>query len=90
MGQSLVSIRMDDNLKKQFDSICTELGLNMTSAVTIFAKKVVREKGIPFSVSFDPFYSDSNIREIHESLEQFKSCNTVSKTMSELEDMANE
>ena len=39
-----------------------ELGLSMSAAFTVFAKKVGREKRIPFEVSVDPFYSDSNIR----------------------------
>ena len=34
----------------------------MIAAFTIFAKKVGREKRIPFEVSVDPFYSESNIR----------------------------
>jgi DNA-damage-inducible protein J len=34
----------------------------MSAAFTVFAKKVGREKRIPFEVSVDPFYSDSNIR----------------------------
>ena len=38
-------------------------GLSMSAAFTVFAKKVGREKRIPFEVSVDPFYSDSNIRE---------------------------
>lgn len=87
MSQSIVSIRMDDDLKRQFDYVCTELGLSMTSAVTIFAKKVVRDKGIPFSVSFDPFYSDSNMRHLYESLQQHDSGNVVLKTFEELESM---
>jgi DNA-damage-inducible protein J len=34
----------------------------MTAAFTIFAKKVAREKRIPFEVSADPFYSESNMK----------------------------
>ena len=36
----------------------------MSAAFTIFAKKVSREKRIPFEVSVDPFYSESNIRHL--------------------------
>ena len=43
------------------EQTCRELGMNMTTAFTIFAKKVTREKRIPFDVSVDPFYSDANI-----------------------------
>ena len=90
MAQSLVSIRMDEDLKRQFDYVCNELGLNMSTAITIFAKKMVRENAIPFEVSFDPFYSPSNMSALTDSLEQMKSGKVVIKTMEELETMENE
>lgn len=37
------------------------MGLSMSAAFTIFAKKVGRERRIPFEVSADPFYSESNM-----------------------------
>ena len=45
-----VSVRMDENLKRDFDEICNELGLSMTTAITMLAKKMTREKRIPFEV----------------------------------------
>lgn len=60
MAQTMVSFRMDENLKHSMEEICEELGLSMTAAFTIFAKKMSREKRIPFDVSVDPFYSESN------------------------------
>lgn len=53
MAQTNVNIRMDENLKKQFDHLCGELGMNMSTAFTIFAKTMVRHNGIPFEVSLD-------------------------------------
>lgn len=61
MAQTVVNFRMDEELKKNMEQACSEMGLTMTSAFTIFAKKVAREKRIPFEVSADPFYSESNI-----------------------------
>ena len=43
-----------------------EMGLSMTTAFTIFAKKVSREHRIPFEVSADPFYSESNINHLRQ------------------------
>lgn len=60
MAQTLVNIRMDEELKKNMEQTCQELGMNMTTAITIFAKKMTREKRIPFEVSVDPLYSESN------------------------------
>ena len=57
-SQTTISVRMDDKLKKDFDSVCNELGLSMTTAITMLAKKMTREKRLPFEVSMDPFYSD--------------------------------
>ena len=43
------------------ENVCNELGLSMSAAFTIFAKKVGREHRIPFEVSMDPFYSENNV-----------------------------
>lgn len=90
MAQTSVNIRMDEDLKRNFDVVCNELGMNMTTAITIFAKKMSRERRIPFDVSIDPFYSETNKLALSESLEQVKSGKVVSKTMEELEAMENE
>jgi DNA-damage-inducible protein J len=90
MGQTTISIRIDDELKKQMEETCKELGLNMTTAITIFAKKMSREHRIPFEVSIDPFYSESNLKSIDKSIEQIKQGKVVVKTMEELEAMENE
>ena len=62
MAQTVnVNFRMDEADKKKMESVCNELGLSMSAAFTIFAKKVGREHRIPFEVSVDPFYSESNV-----------------------------
>mgnify|MGYP003253163266 CR=1 FL=1 len=53
MAQTNINIRMDENLKQQFDRLCNELGLNMTTAFNIFAKTMVRQQRIPFDVALD-------------------------------------
>jgi len=54
------TIRLEPNLKKDFANVCDDLGLSVSTAITIFAKTVVRERRIPFSVTADPFYSEVN------------------------------
>jgi DNA-damage-inducible protein J len=44
---------MDEGLKKEFDWLCTELGLNMTTAFNVFARTVVRHRRIPFEIALD-------------------------------------
>ena len=53
MAQTNINIRMDENLKQQFDHLCTELGLNMSTAFNIFAKTMVRQQKIPFEVALN-------------------------------------
>jgi DNA-damage-inducible protein J len=81
---------MDEDLKKSMEETCRTLGLNMTTAFTIFAKKVSREQRIPFDVSVDPFYSERNLAAINEAAEQIKQGQVIIKTLEELEVMANE
>lgn len=68
MSQTLVNIRMDAELKSDMESVCRDLGLNMTTAFTIFAKKMTRERRIPFEVSVDPFYSEKNMKYLREAI----------------------
>lgn len=53
MAQTNVNIRMDETLKQQFDGLCNELGLNMSTAFNIFAKTMVRQQKIPFEISLN-------------------------------------
>ena len=62
MAQTVnVNFRLDEADKKRMENVCNELGLSMSAAFTIFAKKVGREHRIPFEISVDPFYSESNV-----------------------------
>lgn len=53
MAQTNVCIRMDAELKKQFEEFCADVGMSMTTAFTVFAKRTVRENKIPFPVAGD-------------------------------------
>ena len=53
MAQTNINIRMDENLKREFDTLCQDLGLTMTAAFTVFAKTVVRRQRIPFEIARD-------------------------------------
>ena len=60
-------------MKRDFDEVCNELGLSMTTAITMLAKKMTREKRLPFEVSVDPFYSDENMARLRKSIAQMES-----------------
>ena len=72
MAQTTVSVRMDDTLKRDFDTVCNDLGLSMTTAITMLAKKMTREKRLPFDVSIDPFFSDENMARLRRSIAQME------------------
>ena len=84
-----VSLRFEDTMKKDLDYICDSMGMNLTTLFTIYAKKVLRDRKIPFEIEAeDPFYSESNMKAIEKSMKQIKKGKTVSKSLNDLEAMA--
>jgi len=67
-----VNIRIDDGLKEEADSLFDELGLNMTTAFTMFVRQSVRQGGIPFDITtnIDPFYSAKNMKALIQSIKE--------------------
>ena len=51
MAQATFSVRMDENLKKQFDALCSDFGMTASTAINVFARAVVRERKIPFEIT---------------------------------------
>ena len=68
MATTSVTVHMDENLKKQAETLFEEMGLNMTTAITIFAKAVVRQGKIPFEITADPFWSESNQKHLRKAI----------------------
>ena len=60
MAEVNVNITMDEGLRDSFMNFCANVGLNMSSAVSVFARQAVRLQRIPFEISADPFYSEDN------------------------------
>lgn len=68
MAQTTINVRMDEELKKQFENFCNDTGLNISTAINIFIKTVVRENQIPFKITGDPFYSEENISHLKKAI----------------------
>lgn len=87
-----VSLRFDDEMKRQLDEMCDEMGMNLTTLFMIYAKKVLRDRRIPFDIvaPIDPFYSTTNMEQLQKADQQIKSGRTIVKTMEELEAMERE
>lgn len=45
-----INIRVSEKLKKDSEKVIEELGMNMTTAITVFLRAVVRNNGFPFSL----------------------------------------
>lgn len=89
MAQTNVNIRMDEDLKKQFDQFCNDVGMTMTTAFCIFAKTVVKQQKIPFEISNaqDPFYSKQNMDRLKKSIQQMETTGgTIHNLVEVLED----
>lgn len=89
MATTSITIRMDENLKRQAEALFEDMGLNMTTAFTMFTKAAVRQNKIPFEITGDPFYSETNQAHLHKAISDFESGKTtpIVKTMQELEAM---
>lgn len=74
MAQAVnVNFKLDPDTKKSFEEVCSQMGLSVSAALTVFVKKVSREKRIPFEINADPFYSESNIRHLESIVRDIKS-----------------
>ena len=87
-----VSLRFDDEMKRQLDEMCDEMGMNLTTFFMIYAKKALRERRIPFDIAapLEPFYSDINMKQLKKTNQQVKNGQIIVKTMEELEAMEHE
>ncbi|MBR2289212.1 MAG: type II toxin-antitoxin system RelB/DinJ family antitoxin [Clostridia bacterium] len=72
MAQTNINVRVEDTVKDSFDKFCTELGMNMSTAINLFIRTTLREKRIPFELTTDPFYSEKNIRRLKKSIAQIE------------------
>lgn len=87
-----VTLRFDDEMKRDLDKMVDEMGMNLTTFFMIYAKRALRDRKIPFEITapVDPFYSDTNKARLRESEQQFLEGRTITRTMEELEAMADE
>ena len=50
MGQTAFTVRMDSDVKKQFDELCKDFGMSSNTAFNVFARAVIKKQRIPFEV----------------------------------------
>ena len=89
MGNVNVNIRMDSALKAQFEEFCNDMGLSMSTAFNIFAKKTVREYRIPFEIgaeipNAETIAAIQEVQEMKKDPSKGKSYTDVDEMMKEL------
>ena len=72
MAQTNINIRMDKQLKNQFETFCNNVGLTLSTAFNVFARTSVRMQKIPFEITADPFYSEANMNALKKSIKQLE------------------
>lgn len=88
MANISINIRMDADLKRQFEGFCSDMGMTMTTAFTIFARKAVREYRIPFEISGD--VPNAETVEAIQEVKRMKANLNLGKTYSDVDQMMGE
>jgi len=70
MNQTTLNVHMEEDVKRAFECFCYDVGMNVSVAVNMFAKAVIREQRLPFEVASeaDPFYSETNMARLRRSI----------------------
>ena len=86
MSTTSVTVRMDKDLKERVELQFEDMGLNMTTAFTLFCKAVVRQNKIPFEIAADPFYCESNQRYLKKAIADLNAGKGVEHDLIEVDD----
>jgi len=70
MSMATVTVRVDTATKESAAAIFDRLGLDISTAVRMFLKQTVNRGGLPIDLTPDPFYSESNMAALRESIAQ--------------------
>ena len=74
MAQTTITARVDSSDKSKFDSFCSNVGINTSTAINMFVKAVLRENRIPFEITqtSDPFFSESNMAHVRKCVQELR------------------
>ena len=88
MAQTNLTIRIDEELKRDAEVLFSKIGLNMSSAINVFFRQAVGAQSIPFELkAYDDYYKGENLIKLKHSITQSERGQTISFTMAELEKM---
>ena len=90
MAQTNLTIRIDEELKRDAETLFNRIGLNMSSAINVFFRQAIREQSIPFELKpYDDYYTGENLARLKESIAQSERGEVIDFTMEELYAMEN-
>lgn len=72
MTTSVVSFRMDDDLKKTFNNLCKDIGMSIATAFTVFAKSSVKNNKLMLNLEGSPKISDDPFWQIPENVDALR------------------
>ena len=74
MALATLTARVDEKDKASLDTLCSNVGLNTSTAINLFVKTVLRENRIPFEISqtADPFFSEANMTYVKKSVQDLR------------------
>ena len=92
-----VTIRIDETVKKDAETLFDKLGMSMSGAINIFFRQAIREQAIPFPIraktaeeNYSEYFNPHNMKILMESIEQAKNGQVITKSLDELEAMEND
>ena len=91
MAQTNLTIRIDENIKQEAETLFNRIGLTTSAAINVFFRQAIREQSIPFELKpYDDYYSGERLKRILRSKAQAERGEIITKTLAELEAMEGE
>lgn len=88
MALATLTAQVDEKDKACFDTFCSNVGLNTSTAINLFVKAVLRENRIPFDIAQSPdrFFSEANMTYVKKSVQELKAGKGTAHELIEVED----
>lgn len=90
--QSYLSVRVNEADKKEFEEFCNDVGMNVSVAINMFIKAVLRDNKLPFEITKKSQFSEDlkeallEAKEMREYPEKYKKFHSVQELMEDLND----
>jgi DNA-damage-inducible protein J len=88
MAQTTLNVRIDEDVKRELEAFCDAVGMNISVAVNMFAKTVIREQRLPFEIAAHPFYGEANQKRLKEAVGRLEAGKGVEHELFEVDEDA--